>query len=94
LLKRLEDYRSQERELNWEGTFGDYFEIVTKNPKVARLSHGRIYDMMMSAGVDIGKNGEPHYRFFNDEIFGLERPLGQVVQYFAGTRRFAGGHRT
>lgn len=84
LLKRLEDYRSQERELNWEGTFGDYFEIVTKNPKVARLSHGRIYDMMMSAGVDIGKNGEPHYRFFNDEIFGLERPLGQVVQYFAG----------
>ena len=39
---------------------------------------------MMSAGVDIGKNGEPHYRFFNDEIFGLERPLGQVVQYFAG----------
>ena len=38
LLKRLEDYRSQERELNWEGTFGDYFEIVTKNPKVARLS--------------------------------------------------------
>ncbi len=84
LLKRLEDYRSQERELNWEGTFGDYFEIVTKNPKVARLSHGRIYDMMMSAGVDIGKNGEPHYRFFNDEIFGLEKPLGQVVQYFAG----------
>lgn len=84
LLKRLEDYRSQERELNWEGSFADYFEIVTKNPKVARLAHGRIYDMIMSAGVDVGKNGEPHYRFFNDEIFGLEKPLAQVVQYFSG----------
>ncbi|MEI6044400.1 MAG: protein prkA [Chloroflexota bacterium] len=83
LLKRLEDYRNQERELNWEGTFADYFEIVTKNPRVARLSHGRIYDMIMSAGVEVGKNGEPHYLFFNDEIFGLEKPLQQIVQYFS-----------
>jgi serine protein kinase len=82
LLKRLEDYRNQERELNWEGSFADYFEIVTKNPRVARLSHGRIYDMIMSAGVEVGKNGEPRYRFFQDEIFGLEKPLQQVVQYF------------
>ena len=28
LLKRLEDYRNQERDLNWEGNFADYFEIV------------------------------------------------------------------
>ncbi len=82
LLKRLEDYRNQERELNWEGTFADYFEIVSKRPKVARLSHGRIYDMMMSAGVEVGKNGETRYSFFNDEIFGLEKPVGQIVQYF------------
>ncbi len=82
LLKRLEDYRNQERELNWEGTFADYFEVVSKTPKVARLSHARIYDMIMSAGVEVGKNGEPRYNFFNDEIFGLEKPLSQVVQYF------------
>jgi len=82
LLKRLEDYRNQERELNWEGTFADYFEIVSKRPKVARLSHGRIYDMMMSAGVEVGKNGETRYSFFNDEIFGLEKPVAQIVQYF------------
>ncbi len=82
LLKRLEDYRNQERELNWEGTFADYFELVVKNPKIARLSHGRIYDMIMSAGIEVGKNGEPRYDFFDDEIFGLEKPLQQVVQYF------------
>jgi serine protein kinase len=83
LLKRLEDYRNQERELNWEGTFADYFEIVVKNPKVARLSHGRLYDMIMAGGVEVSKNGEPRYNFFDDEIFGLEKPLSQVVQYFS-----------
>jgi serine protein kinase len=82
LLKRLEDYRNQERELNWEGTFADYFEVVTKNPKVARLSHGRVYDMVMSAGADVVKNGETRYRFFGDEIFGLEKPISQIVQYY------------
>lgn len=82
LLKRLEDYRNQERELNWEGTFADYFELVTKTPKVTRLSHGRIYDMIMSAGVEVGKNGDVKYNFFNDEIFGLEKPISQIVQYF------------
>jgi len=82
LLKRLEDYRNQERELNWEGTFADYFEIVSKKPEVARLSHARIYNMIMSAGVEVGKNGEPHYNFFGEEIFGLEKPLQQIVQYF------------
>ncbi|MEI7556073.1 hypothetical protein [Candidatus Chlorohelix sp.] len=82
LLKRLEDYRNQERELNWEGTFADYFELVTKTPKIARLSHGRIYDMIMSAGVEVGKNGDIKYNFYNDEIFGLEKPISQIVQYF------------
>jgi len=82
LLKRLEDYRNQERELNWEGTFADYFEIVSKKPEVARLYHASIYNMIMSAGVEVGKNGEPHYNFFGEEIFGLEKPLQQIVQYF------------
>ena len=58
LLKRLEDYRNQERDLNWEGKFADYFEIVSKNAKVARLAHGRIYDLIMAAGTEPGKNGE------------------------------------
>ncbi|MDB5082026.1 MAG: serine protein kinase [Chloroflexi bacterium] len=82
ILKRLEDYRNQERDLNWEGTFADYFELVSKHPKVARLAHGRIYDLIMAAGTEVGKNGEPHHNFFDDEIFGLDKPLQQIVQYF------------
>ena len=52
LVKRLEEYRDRERELQWEGTFAQYFEIASKNPKIGSLSHERIYDMIMDAGVD------------------------------------------
>ncbi|HZS75709.1 MAG TPA: LAGLIDADG family homing endonuclease [Ktedonobacteraceae bacterium] len=82
LVKRLEEYRDRERELQWEGTFAQYFEIATKKPHVARLSHERIYHMIMDAGVETARNGEPRYNFFSQEIFGIEKPLQQIVEYF------------
>ncbi len=82
LVKRLEEYRDRERELQWEGTFAQYFEIASKDPKVGRLSHERIYDMIMDAGVDTTRTGETHYKFFGQEIFGIEKPLQQIVDYF------------
>ena len=82
LVKRLEEYRDRERELQWEGTFADYFEIATKKPEVPRLSHERIYHMIMDAGVETTRIGEPRYNFFAEEIFGIEKPLQQIVDYF------------
>jgi serine protein kinase len=82
LVKRLEEYRDRERELAWEGTFAQYFEIACKKPQVARLSHERIYHMIMDAGVETTRTGEPHYNFFSQEIFGIEKPLQQIVDYF------------
>src|SRR5258706_4612716 len=82
LVKRLEEFRDRERGLQWEGAFAQYFEIVTKKPEAARLSHERIYHMIMDAGVETNRNGEPHYNFFSQEIFGIEKPLQQIVEYF------------
>ncbi|GHO52553.1 protein PrkA [Ktedonobacter sp. SOSP1-85] len=82
LVKRLEEYRDRERELMWEGTFAQYFEIATKKPEVARLSHERVYHMIMDAGVETTRNNEQHYNFFSQEIFGIEKPLQQIVDYF------------
>ena len=82
LVKRLEEFRDRERGLMWEGTFAQYFEIVTKKPQVSRLSHERIYHMIMDAGVETTRTGEPHYDFFSQEIFGIEKPLQQIVDYF------------
>ncbi|GAC1566746.1 MAG: PrkA family serine protein kinase [Ktedonobacteraceae bacterium] len=82
LVKRLEEYRDRERDLQWEGTFAQYFEIATKKPEVARLSHERIYHMIMDAGIENTRSGEPNYNFFSQEIFGIEKPLQQIVEYF------------
>jgi serine protein kinase len=82
LVKRLEEYRDRERELTWEGTFAEYFEIACQHPEVAQLSHERIYRMIMDAGVETTKAGDPHYNFFSQEIFGIEKPLQQIVDYF------------
>src|SRR5213594_4322574 len=82
LVKRLEEYRDRERELQWEGTFAQYFEIATKKPEVTRLAHERIYRMIMDAGVGTSRTGEPLFNFYSDEIFGIEKPLQQIVDYF------------
>src|SRR5260221_6448911 len=82
LVKRLEEFRDRERGLQWEGTFAQYFEIVTKKPEAVRLAHERIYHMIMDAGMETSRTGEPRYNFFSQEIFGIEKPLQQIVEYF------------
>ena len=82
IVKRLEEYRERERSLGWEGTFSQYFEIATQRPSVAQLSHERIYNMIVAAGSETTKLGEPRYNFFSDEIYGIEKPLQQIVEYF------------
>jgi serine protein kinase len=82
LVKRLEEYRERERALSWEGTFAQYFEIATRQPTAAQLAHERIYNMIVAEGMETNRLGEPRYNFFSDEIFGLEKSLQQIVEYF------------
>ncbi|WP_038037580.1 PrkA family serine protein kinase [Thermorudis peleae] len=82
LVERLQEYRAEEEQLKWEGTFADYFELVLHNPQIAQLAHARIYNMIMDAGVEELPDGRVRYNFFADEIFGLEKPLAQIVEYF------------
>ena len=57
-MTRLEQYRLEEKQLAWSGTFADYFEIVKQNPLVSQLSHARIYDMTDEAGVETDGTAE------------------------------------
>ncbi len=82
LWERLNAFRSQENELHWRGTFRDYFNQVREQPRLARLSHARIYDMIAEQGVETDSDGILRYRFFEGEIFGLEHALNQLVEYF------------
>jgi serine protein kinase len=82
LRERLARFRDEEQRLGWEGTFVDYFEIVKAHPTVADLAHARVHNMIMDAGVDNSEHVQRKYKFFADDIFGLERPLSQLVDYF------------
>jgi len=82
-LKQVEEQRSQERALSWEGTFADYLELVAKNPHIADLAHARVYNMIMAAGVEEAPETHTHrYKFFEEELYGLERTLQQLVEEY------------
>ncbi|MCS7300370.1 MAG: hypothetical protein NZ556_02270 [Fimbriimonadales bacterium] len=84
-LRQIEEQRRLEKQIAWEGTFREYLEIVQRNPKVANLAHARVYDMILSAGVEERGDGHPReYKFFTSELFGMDRTLQQLVEeYFA-----------
>src|ERR1043165_918708 len=92
LTDLLETHRRDRERLAWEGTFRDYFELVTQNPNVSKLSHARICDMIKAAGVEKINEGSRdeivRYNFFSDELFGIEGPISKIVEYFksAGQR--------
>src|SRR5215208_8231740 len=83
---RLEELRQEHAALAWEGSFRDYFELVTQNPKLAELSHARLNDMIHAAGVDKLNEGTrdevARYNFFASELFGIEEPIARIVEYF------------
>src|ERR1700733_11213777 len=80
------------REQHWEGSFWDYLDIVQENPSVARNAFQRVYDMILTYGSDTFtqfKQDYNRYKFFADPlehgadaIYGLERPLMQLVDFF------------
>jgi serine protein kinase len=83
---------SRFREQHWEGSFNEYLDIVLETPTVARNAFQRVYDMVLSYGADnftYFKQDYTRYQFFTDPlehgadaIFGLERPLMQLVDFF------------
>jgi serine protein kinase len=83
---------SQFREQHWEGTFWEYLDVVMDTPAVARNAFQRVYDMILTYGQDNYtqfKQELNKYKFFGDPldggadaIFGLERPLMQLVDFF------------
>src|SRR5476651_1259945 len=73
----------QFRRKNWVGSFAEYLDIVRQTPQVTRTAYQRLYDMILSYGVDVTESGREkrvHYRFFDnpdndgrDAVFGLDR---------------------
>jgi len=91
------------RKLHWEGTFVEYLDIVKAHPTVTRNAYQRLFDMIMSHGTnEVYENKEKvvRFNFFNefaarygDAVYGLDRPLMQLVNAFKSAARGYGTER-
>src|SRR5262245_46982251 len=87
-LRSSQDIQSYQ-DLNLEGGFEEYLEIVRKDPRVARSAFQRIYDMIVSQGTREYREYKKkivHYKFFEDPfeggkdgVFGLDLHLMKLV---------------
>ena len=97
--QNLSDYRKT----HWEGSFEEYLDIVAEHPEVTRTAYQRLYDMILSHGTDEAfENKEKiiRYKFFTeyaakhgDGIFGIDRPLMQLVNAFKSAAKGYGTER-
>ena len=94
-----ERFKSQ----TWEGGFFEYLDIVQADPRVCRNAFQRVYDMILSYGLEqttVFKEEVTKYKFFGDPIdggadgiFGLEGPLMQLVDFFKSAAQGYGTER-
>lgn len=91
----IEQDRKLRKKDEFNGTFLEYIEIVKENPSIVKLAHQRMYDIIISQGVEVLKPEEnprlrriygnetiKRYNFFKDDFFGIDKTLQKIVNYF------------
>ncbi|WP_178023610.1 PrkA family serine protein kinase [uncultured Paenibacillus sp.] len=87
IFERIAAYRAESDSLSWSGTFKDYIELLAKDPSPAMTAHARVYEMIKSYGIE-EEDGRKRYKFFEQEIFGLDRAIEKLVEeYFHSAAR-------
>jgi serine protein kinase len=87
IFKRISDYQAESEKLAWIGTFKEYIDLLREDPTPAMTAHSRVYEMIESYGVEEA-GGTKRYKFFDQEIFGLDRAIEKLVEeYFHSAAR-------
>jgi len=88
-LVQTELEREQFAALSWEGSYEQYLALVDENPLLARNAWQRLNDMIESHGCEEPgpRSSSKRWRLFDDPlgggrdaVFGLDEPLGRLVQ--------------
>lgn len=87
--------REERVKKQFEGTFIEYLNLVKSDPSVAILSHQRLYDIIISKGIEAVKTDEnprlrriygndiiKKYSFFENDFFGIDKTIMKIVRYF------------
>lgn len=92
ILQEIEQWEVGHEETKIIGTITDYIPLVIANPKLADLSHAKVHNMIVSHGIEWEDDEDSqdkiaHYKFFEDEVYGLNDPVNKIVDYFnSGSR--------
>ncbi len=91
----IKEDRAARESKQWRGTLLEYLELVKADPIMTKLSHARIYDLIISSGLHpLSDTDDPRtkrlykdepikvFNFFAEEFFGIERTIAQIVRYF------------
>jgi serine protein kinase len=84
-LDSLNKFSKEHRAQRWEGTLGDFLtDVVPQRPAAyIRSSHEYIWDMLLWHGRGAeGDDTQKARELFKRELFGVDEPLGRVVDYF------------
>jgi serine protein kinase len=91
----IREDRSSREQKSWRGKFINYLELVKQDPELVKLSHSRLYDVILAPGeMDIRDSEDPKiqrlfkeepikiYKFFADEFYGIEKVAAKIARYF------------
>jgi serine protein kinase len=85
-LDSLTAYTREHRAQHWQGTFADYLrDVVAANPRQqTRSAHEYLWDMLQWYGRQSEQASEENgpLALFQDELYGIDRALDRVVEYF------------
>lgn len=94
--------RSKNPVVKWTGKMIDYLYKVKENPDIATFAPGRIYNMIMSYGVEEvdeslktrGYEDLVKYKFFDEKIYGSLESIHDLMKFLkASARRTETGKR-
>ena len=91
----IETDREKSEKEKFEGTFLDYLNLVKEDPDIVKLAHKRLYDMIISKGVEELKGEDNQrvrkiygnevirkYGFFKNEFYGIDKVIMKIASYF------------
>jgi len=104
LFDLVQDNQQQRQyaELTWEGSFEEYLALVEDDPRLARNAWQRLLDMIENHGSEEpqDRRGRRRWKIFDDPfhggqdaVYGLDEPLGELVDVVRAGARALGPER-
>jgi serine protein kinase len=84
-LDSLTEFTREHRARHWQGSFQEFLQSIVADSAglLARSSHQYIWDMLRWYGEEHGGSEEKLQRhLFDNELFGVDRSLERIIDYF------------